>query len=990
MAENIQLTRPATGQGSVVPVGPDAKLEFAFDQGDANLGKDGQNLVFTFDDGGKLTLEGFYDNFGANAQPPTLIVEGNALPGEAFLAALNNPDLMPAAGPTAVQGAGAYDDALLSGVGGVTGSDKLTFDGWNNASDAAHPYAGATETVGATGGVAVGADPGFGANSGFGATPGTFPQGSPGSAPNSTPASTPEPGESQHGHGAHDHQPAPDPTPDPALASTPEPTPDPTPDPGPASASDPAPDPTPDPAPDPTPDPTPASASDPTPEPALPGESHHGHHEHGAHDHQSAPDPTPEPAPAPPPVEPPAPPTPSVSLSLLNDGALVHESNLSTGTQYDPENPAQGIQAEVQYAVTVGGDASVDSFTINSVTFTVDAEGVLHGSFSQIAVNNGAIVGAEFKDGTLTLTYELREASTEMDGEQAAMHNQYGEQANDIAYDVAQITVEAHAVGSAGNVTSGPVTVHVGIVDDSPLDFTPDTGSMLNQAGFAIEGNLHTVFGADGPNDATPAEFVMTGAQTATIGGETVYQTQYTSGGEPVYYKLSADGSTLEAETYTNGAWHPVFTATLDVATNSYSVVMESYLDVKVDTHQMTLTDGAKGGNQPTAYLTESVNSDGSYKGFVGYTNPGGDNLVATITAHSAKNGDSATVNNSTNGIGVDNQGLSPGDTLMFAFMKPQTDVAFVLAKVGTAVGTWTAYDADHNVVATGQFSGNGGDGLDINCNGQVFTDLELQFTAGSSNCVINRVECNTTETVTYPVLDLPVQIMDGDGDTVSSSLVVAFTDQDGLQDMPPLDPPSAPVEPYATPLPDDAAGSAAAQGDGPQPSSADDSHHHHGGHHADAADGHHGHHEHGQFAGHHHGMHGGDGHSLLIGGAHAHGPGHGAGQHHEGAQDHHLKLGDLMDHKHDSWVSLDHVAPHQSHGTGGHGHSIGLVVHAAHASHESPSEPMAQAHHDHHDAGAQQHVQFVEFHHSGAGGTHGHEELAQILHHHVITKVGG
>ena len=84
MAENIQLLHPPAGQRSVVPVGPDARLEFTFDQGDANLSKDGQNLVFTFNDGATLTLEGYYNNFGDKAQPPTLIVEGNELPGEAF------------------------------------------------------------------------------------------------------------------------------------------------------------------------------------------------------------------------------------------------------------------------------------------------------------------------------------------------------------------------------------------------------------------------------------------------------------------------------------------------------------------------------------------------------------------------------------------------------------------------------------------------------------------------------------------------------------------------------------------------------------------------------------------------------------------------------------------------------------------------------------------------------------------------------------------
>ena len=143
MAANITLTRPHAGQSITQPVGPDARLEFAFDQNDGVLAKEGQDLVLTFNDGGKLVLEGFYANFTDNAQPPTLIVQGHELDGQAFLSAYDNPDLMPAAGPTAasaIMGGGAYEDAMLHGVGGVDMLDKLTFDGMSSASNASPVY----------------------------------------------------------------------------------------------------------------------------------------------------------------------------------------------------------------------------------------------------------------------------------------------------------------------------------------------------------------------------------------------------------------------------------------------------------------------------------------------------------------------------------------------------------------------------------------------------------------------------------------------------------------------------------------------------------------------------------------------------------------------------------------------------------------------------------------------------------------------------------
>ncbi|MDR2695021.1 MAG: DUF5801 domain-containing protein, partial [Deltaproteobacteria bacterium] len=135
MTENTKLVRPGAGETSSVSVGPDARLEFAFNQADATLSKDGKALVLTFDDGAVLRLQGFYNNFGENARPPILVVEGRELPGEAFLAALNNPDLMPAAGPVApppqlIGGGGWGGDALLNGVDGVGRLDKFGFDGW--------------------------------------------------------------------------------------------------------------------------------------------------------------------------------------------------------------------------------------------------------------------------------------------------------------------------------------------------------------------------------------------------------------------------------------------------------------------------------------------------------------------------------------------------------------------------------------------------------------------------------------------------------------------------------------------------------------------------------------------------------------------------------------------------------------------------------------------------------------------------------------------
>jgi len=67
------LVRPGAGRSVNVPVGPAARVELGFNQDEAVLVKEAQNLVFTFHDGGKLVLEGFYDHCLASGQSPALI-----------------------------------------------------------------------------------------------------------------------------------------------------------------------------------------------------------------------------------------------------------------------------------------------------------------------------------------------------------------------------------------------------------------------------------------------------------------------------------------------------------------------------------------------------------------------------------------------------------------------------------------------------------------------------------------------------------------------------------------------------------------------------------------------------------------------------------------------------------------------------------------------------------------------------------------------------
>ena len=123
-ANLIRLTQPGSGQTIVVPVDQaNMRMALGFMPDPNAVEKNGQNLEFTFEDGGKIVLEGYYDHFQSKTLPVMVLDGGDELPGEDFLASLRE-DLLTAAGPGAGagapgSGAGEYADdpgALINGV----------------------------------------------------------------------------------------------------------------------------------------------------------------------------------------------------------------------------------------------------------------------------------------------------------------------------------------------------------------------------------------------------------------------------------------------------------------------------------------------------------------------------------------------------------------------------------------------------------------------------------------------------------------------------------------------------------------------------------------------------------------------------------------------------------------------------------------------------------------------------------------------------------
>ncbi|MDL2210383.1 hypothetical protein LJC26_06225 [Desulfovibrio sp. OttesenSCG-928-O18] len=137
----LRLTQPAAGQTLTVPVNADnMRLSLGFTPDPNATGKNGQNLEFSFEDGGKIVLEGYYDHF-ANKTLPVMVTEsGDELAGEDFLASLRE-DLLTAAGPGAGAaagsgGAGEYADDAGSLIDGIGRLGSLGTDYWGRDTEA--------------------------------------------------------------------------------------------------------------------------------------------------------------------------------------------------------------------------------------------------------------------------------------------------------------------------------------------------------------------------------------------------------------------------------------------------------------------------------------------------------------------------------------------------------------------------------------------------------------------------------------------------------------------------------------------------------------------------------------------------------------------------------------------------------------------------------------------------------------------------------------
>ena len=124
--QDIIVARPQTGTVTP-PLTPDARIVLAFPASDAALSRNGDDLVFMFEDGASVVLQDFYQTYTKDTIPD-FVIDDMPVAGQDFFAALGDEELLPAAGPSAGNAAGArfhsWESAsLMDGIDRLGGLD---------------------------------------------------------------------------------------------------------------------------------------------------------------------------------------------------------------------------------------------------------------------------------------------------------------------------------------------------------------------------------------------------------------------------------------------------------------------------------------------------------------------------------------------------------------------------------------------------------------------------------------------------------------------------------------------------------------------------------------------------------------------------------------------------------------------------------------------------------------------------------------------------
>ncbi|NIC04220.1 retention module-containing protein [Billgrantia bachuensis] len=307
-------------------------------------------------------------------------------------------------------------------------------------------------------------------------------------------------------------------------------------------------------------------------------------------------------------------------------------------------------------------------------------------------------------------------------------------------------------VDTDGDTASNNLLVQ--ILDDAPEFGTPDDASLGLDSDSTASGSLELTIGADADGAHISQAKLLADEQgylQVRYEEDGVEKTTHlTSGGQKLVYVFDAENQQLIAYKEGEDSSNPVLTIDLSVGSNQYVVNVLQPLDPVA-----------------VSFTTETVaNQGGGIDGELVISNP---NLSAQFT------GVGGAVNWSTNGIGVANNLIGAGQTLIAQFSQTLTSLSFEMGKtgalswevfsngesIGTGNGTTASFPGGFDEIRF--YGSSGGDQYNVNNFQGVFLDAELGFT-------------------------LPVEVVavDGDGDTTDASFNIGF-EPGGAVDLPEL-----------------------------------------------------------------------------------------------------------------------------------------------------------------------------------------------------------
>ncbi|MCE8040285.1 retention module-containing protein [Halomonas sp. MCCC 1A11062] len=281
------------------------------------------------------------------------------------------------------------------------------------------------------------------------------------------------------------------------------------------------------------------------------------------------------------------------------------------------------------------------------------------------------------------------------------------------------------------------------ILDDVPEFGTPEDASLGMGVDSSAIGSLDLTIGADADGAHISQASLMTDGQghiqVRYEDDGVAKETYLTSGGTKLVYVFDSESQQLIAYKVGDGPSNPVLTIDMSVSGNQYEVVVHQPLDPVA-----------------VSFTTDVIgNQGGGIDGELVISNP---NLSAQFT------GVGGAVNWSTNGIGVGNNLIGAGQTLIAQFNQTLTELSFEMGNSGAL--SWEIFS---NGVSVGT-----GNGTTASASGG-FDEIRFYGSSGGNQYNVKNFQGVFLDAELGYTLPVDVVAVDGDGDTTDGSFNIGF-----------------------------------------------------------------------------------------------------------------------------------------------------------------------------------------------------------------------